>query len=279
MIDPRCGCNPPTEKQTIRALRTAQPEARNSILLGVSTPMYAEIPRASLPSPVLNQGPLGACTAHGWALALYVAMVKQGLPAFIAARLAIYYGERALEGTTKRDAGAAIADGAAFLASYGVPREGDWPYVVEKFAVAPGPQVGHNAYDGRGQVQVNYHPISSIGDQLLADVGAAVSIGIVPVIGNLVTKAFCSSQPSGTIHAPTSYDQIAGGHCEGIIIFDAANERVGVQNSWGGAGEWGDPDPALPPGCWWMGFDYLVDPQFGISDVWGISSLPQGVGQ
>ena len=271
------GWTPPTERQIIRALRTAQPEARNSGLLTTAALGYAAIPFTSLPSPVLNQGSLGACTAHGWTLALYVAMIKQGLPAFIAARLAIYYGERALEGTTGQDAGAAIADGAAFLASYGVPKEADWPYDVSKFAVAPGPQVAHDAYDGRGAVKVNYHPISSTGTQFIADVGDAVASGFVPVIGNLVTEAFCSSQPSGTIHAPTSADVIAGGHCEGIVIFDPVNERVGVQNSWGN--EFGDPDPALPPGCWWMGFDYLTDPTYGASDVWIISSLPDGVGR
>ena len=279
MTDPRCGFRPPTYPQTIRALRTAQPEARNAGIFTTKATGYAEIPRTSLPSPVLNQLSLGSCTANGWALALYVAMIKQGLPPFIAARLVIYYGERALEGTTGQDTGAAIADGAAFLASYGVPKEDDWPYDISKFTVAPGPQVAHDAYDGRGAVQVNYHPISSTGDQLIADMGDAVASGFVPVFGCPVTEVFCSSQPSGTIHCPTSSDAIAGGHCEGIVIFDPANERVGVQNSWGGTGEWGDPDPALPPGCWWMGFDYLTSRLYGASDNWIISSLPQGVGQ
>jgi C1A family cysteine protease len=273
------GWTPPTLEQQVRALRTAQPEASNAGLFAVKATGYAAIPRQSLPSPVLNQLNCGSCTANAWALALYVAMVKQGMPAFVAARLAIYYGERALEGSTAVDAGAAIADGAAFLASYGVPKESDWPYDVSKFAVAPGPTVSRDAYDGRGKVKVNYHPISSTGKQLISDVGDSVASGFVPVFGCPVTEAFCSSQPNGTIHAPTSSDQIAGGHAEGIVVFDPANERVGVQNSWGGTGEWGDPDPALPPGCWWCGFDYLTSPTYGASDVWLISSLPQGVGQ
>lgn len=269
------GWVPPTERQIIRALRTAHPEARNSALLGIVAAAYAAIPRSSLPNPVLNQGQLGSCTANGWALALYVAMVKQGIPPFIAARLVIYYGERALEGRINNDSGAAIADGAVFLASYGVPKESDWPYDISKFTVAPGPQVAHDAYDGRGAVQVNYHPISSTGNKLISDIGAAVTAGFVPVFGCLVTEEFCSSQPSGTIHAPTGV--AAGGHCEGVVIYDEANERIGIQNSWGS--EWGDPDPALPPGCWWCGFDYVTDPNFGFSDIWIISALPQGVGQ
>jgi hypothetical protein len=277
MTDSRCGCKRPTDKQIIRALLTAHPEARISILAGIVATAYASIPSSSLPYPVLNQGSLGSCTANGWALALYVAMVKQGIPAFIAARLAIYYGERALEGTTATDAGAAVADGAAFLASYGIPKESDWPYDVSQFSVPPGPLVSHDAYDGRGSVGLNYHPISSTGDQLIADVGAAVKGGMVPVFGCTVTEQFCSTQPSGTIHTPTSSDAIAGGHCEGIVIFDPANERVAVQNSWGP--DWGDPDPALPRGCWWMGFDYLTSPTYGASDKWIISSLPGGVGQ
>jgi C1A family cysteine protease len=271
------GCNPPTLRQQNRALRLAHPEASASILSGVVAKPYAEIPRASLPSPVLNQLALGACTAHGWTLALYVAMVKQGIPAFIAARLAIYYGERALEGTTKDDAGAAVADGAAFLASYGIPLESDWPYDISKFDVAPGPLVSRDAYDGRGKVGLNYHPITSKDAQFIKDIGASVTAGYVPIIGNLVTETFCSTQPSGTIHAPTSSDRIAGGHCEGIIIYDEANKRVGVQNSWGE--DWGDPDPLLPPGCWWMGFDFLTDSRYGASDVWIISELPEGVGK
>jgi C1A family cysteine protease len=271
------GWKKPNTEQQIRALRGAQPEARNSGLFTVKATGYAAIPRASLPSPVLNQLNLGSCTAQGWALALYVAMIKQGLAPFVAARLAIYYGERALEGRTAVDAGAAIADGAVFLASYGVPKESDWPYDVSKFSVAPGPTVAHDAYDGRGEVKVNYHPISSTGKQLIADVGDSVASGFVPVFGCPVTEAFCSSQPSGTIHAPTSEVQIAGGHAEGIVAYDPANESVIVQNSWGP--DWGDSDPALPRGCWRMGFDYLTSPNYGASDVWIISSLPGGVGQ
>jgi C1A family cysteine protease len=270
------GWHKPTLEQQVRALRTAQPEASNSDLFTVKATGYAAIPRTSLPSPVLNQLNCGSCTANAWALALYVAMVKQGIPAFVAARLAIYYGERALEGSTAVDAGAAIADGAAFLASYGVPKESDWPYDVSKFAVAPGPTVSRDAYDGRGKVKVNYHPISSTGKQLIADIGDSVASGFVPVFGCSVTDAFCSSQPNGTIHAPTSNDQIAGGHAEGIVAFDPDNESVIVQNSWGP--DWGDSDPALPRGCWRMGFDYLTSPSYGASDIWIISSLPQGVG-
>jgi C1A family cysteine protease len=273
MTDPRCGWTPPTLAQQVRALRKAHPEAGDSVLAGIDPAPTSDL----LPYTVeLDQGQIGACTAHGIAQAVYVAMRVAGLSlAFILARLWLYYQERALEGTTGQDAGANIGDGFTMLAAKGVPPESCYPYDVAKFTADPGPSVDRLAFDSRGALGINYHPISSSGEALLTDVERALTGHFTVVFGFTVSKAFCSTAPSGTIQAPGPTDKIAGGHCVAAVGHDRANRRMLVKNSW--SDSWGDPTAGA--GCFWLSYDYFIHPQYGASDIWIVLAIPQGVGQ
>ena len=273
----RTGWVPPTPAQQIRALRGAHPEAGDSILANVVPAPTSDL---SAYTCDLDQFSLGSCTANGIAQMVYVAMRKADFEpadstmAFILARLWLYYGERYLEGTVMVDAGANIGDGMAILAGKGIPREDAWPYDVEKFTQDPGPSVDRMAYDSRGAIGVNYHPITSTGNDLLTDIEKALSVGFAVVFGSPVSEAFCSQQPSGVI-MPNSRDVVAGGHCRCIVGHDRANRRLKVKNSW--SNQWGDPTAG--PGCSWDSYDWATDPTWGYSDIWILNLLPGGLGQ
>ena len=266
------GWKPPTLEQQVRALRRSSPEAGDSILAGITAAASSDL---SAMTCDLDQGQLGSCTANGIAQGVYVAEMVAGLPAAVLARLWLYFEERALENTTSEDAGANIGDGYTMLAAKGIPPESCYPYDIAKFKNDPGPEVDRLAFDSRGTIGVQYHPISSTGSALISDVEKALTAKMAVVFGCLVSEAFCSTQPSGTVQAPGPSDQIAGGHCLTIIGHDHANRMAKVKNSWGD--DWGDPTAG--PGCFWMSYDYITDPHYGASDCWIVLAVPQGVGK
>ena len=62
-------------------------------------------------SPVLQQGPLGACVSNAVAGGLQFLQMKQNIASFVASRLFIYYNGRMLEGTVNSDSGLSVRDG------------------------------------------------------------------------------------------------------------------------------------------------------------------------
>ena len=265
------GWKKPNTEQRIRALLRAHPEAGESILAGITPAPSSDL----LPYTCeLDQKNLGACTANGIAQGVYIAEGVAGITAAVLARLWLYWEERALEGTTDQDVGANIGDGYRILAGKGIPPETACPYDVAKFAQDPGPEVDREAFDSRGKIDVNYHPISSTGSALLTDIEKALTAKMAVVFGSLVSEAFCSQQPSGTI-MPGTNDVVAGGHCRAIIGHDRANRRFKVKNSWGD--DWSDPTAG--PGCSWDSYDWATDPKWGYSDIWIVQALPKGIGQ
>jgi C1A family cysteine protease len=92
--------------------------------------------------PVYDQGRLGSCTGNAWA-GLVQSLRRANRPKvadWVPSRLFIYYGERALEGHVRQDAGAAIADGAKVLTHSGVcPEENSGPTRPAASPSAPPP--------------------------------------------------------------------------------------------------------------------------------------------
>ena len=80
--------------------------------------------------PVVDQGPLGSCTACA-----LTSLVSYCMPSLIGSRLFLYYNERSKEGTVKTDSGASIRDGVLSLMNYGICPESSWPYNIADFAV------------------------------------------------------------------------------------------------------------------------------------------------
>ena len=260
----------PNTFQQSRALRGAHPEAGTSILAGITADPTSDL---SALTCNLDQGQLGSCTANGIAQGVFVAEMVAGLPAAVLTRLWLYYEERALEGTVSQDAGANIGDGYRILAGKGIPPESAYPYDISKFTHDPGPAVDRLAYDSRGQISLNYHPISSTGGTLISDVEKALTAKMAVVFGCSVSEEFCSTMPNGTVQAPKSQGDVAGGHCMAVVGHDHAGQRFLVKNSWGE--DW--HDPSAPAGCFFMAYSWFTDPNFGASDCWCILAVPAGV--
>lgn len=278
MSNPRCGWHPPTDAQKVRALRHAHPEAGDSILASVVAAPTSDL------SPYtcsLDQGALGSCQSNGPAQVLYVAMIlaiANGLiavQAFVLARLWLYYCIRVIEGSVNEDAGGNIGDAFTILAAMGVPSETAYPYDIAKFKAKPGPEVDREAFDSKGQIGLNYHPISSSGTALISDLEKALTNKNAVTFGCTVSEAFCSGSPTGTVQAPGPNDDIAGGHCMTFVGHDRASRRFLVKNSWGD--DFHAPD--APTGCFWMSYDYVTNPIYGASDCWIVLAVPAGVGQ
>ena len=210
-------------------------------------------------------------------MAMVVALANGliSVEAFILARLWLYFQIRYIEGTVNQDAGGNIGDAFTMLAAKGVPPESAYPYVISKFKDMPGPGVDRLAFDSKGAIGIQYHPISSTGLDLIADMERACTGKFGVPFGCTVSEAFCSTMPIGTVNAPGPNDQIAGGHCMTVVGHDSANRRFKVKNSWGDS--WSDPDAG--PGCFWMSYDYFINPNYGASDIWIVLAVPQGVGQ
>src|SRR6185312_1917646 len=118
--------------------RPSKPDHRDHIFqFDADAPVPVKASVAQWAPPVLDQGQLGSCTAHGITGALRLNKIKQGAADVARARLQLYYDERALEGTTKSDAGAEIRDGIMTLAAKGVAEESLWPYDISKFKKKP----------------------------------------------------------------------------------------------------------------------------------------------
>jgi C1A family cysteine protease len=109
--------------------------------------------------PIYDQGQLGSCTANAIAAAIEFDTKKEGKPDFMPSRLFIYYNERALEGTIKSDAGAAIRDGIKVIAKQGDCPETLWPYNVKKFAKKPNAAAYAAAIKHEA---INYNRITSL---------------------------------------------------------------------------------------------------------------------
>ena len=261
----------PTLEQMVRALRGAHPEAGDSILADIKAAPSSDL---SAQTCDLDQGQLGSCTANGIAQGVFVAEMVAGLPAAVLARLWLYFYERALEGTISQDAGANIGDGYRILAGKGIPPESAYPYDISKFTRDPGPAVDRLAFDSRGKIGIQYHPISSTGQALLDDVERALTGNFAVVFGGLVSERFCSTQPSGIL-MPHSNDVVAGGHCRVVVGHDRAARKHKVKNSWSDL--WGDPTAG--PGCSWDSYDWFTDPKWGANDIWIVASLPGGIGR
>ena len=84
-----------------------------------------------------DQGQLGSCTGNGNARLFAHRYYIETKVLDMFSRLFIYLCERVEEGTVSTDSGAQVRDGLKAMATYGVPLEKLWTYIISKFAVKP----------------------------------------------------------------------------------------------------------------------------------------------
>lgn len=232
-------------------------------------------------SPIQNQGQLGSCTGNAWAgaidfkernapvlvprlgfwarVAVALGLKRRPTPpaarTFTASRLFIYYNERALEGTTGSDAGAAVADGARVVATQGVCPEETWPYDVARFTVRP----SASAYDLATQHTVAAPAAVDVTD--LDEVRTALASGHPIVFGFSVYTSFESLTKGAATYIPRG--RYAGGHAVLAVGYDDAKQVIIVRNSWGP--EWGED------GYFFMPYSVFTNPKI-TSDAWALTS-------
>jgi C1A family cysteine protease len=141
--------------------------------------------------PVMDQGQIGSCTAHGITALLRYDRIKNGLPDIPLSRLQLYYDERNLEGTVEVDAGAEIRDGIKVASSNGIAPETLWPYAVENFKVKPDVTVYTEAVSDKALTYQSV-PVSTFG------LKSALASGFPVVIGISIYQSFESQEVART---------------------------------------------------------------------------------
>jgi len=234
------------------------PDQRD-VLYSAVRPVPARLPpstdlRAGC-SPVENQGPLGSCTGNAIAGAVEFLERKDQVRFVNVSRLFIYYNERAIEHTTKSDAGAMIRDGIKTAVKQGVCSERKWPYVVSKFTVKPSAACYKEAADHQ---VTSYQRILTV-----EEMRACLAQGFPFVFGFTVYESFESQQvaQTGVLQLPQPGERVVGGHAVLAVGYNDSERRFIVRNSWGGT--WG------MKGYFTMPYDYLANRNLA-DDLWTI---------
>ena len=208
--------------------------------------------------PVLDQGELGACTAHAIASAhRYDQMRQQARRHFLPSRLFIYYNERAMEHTVREDAGAMLRDGIKSIAKQGACPESLWPYDVTKFARKPPARAYSEAEKHQA---IAYQRVS----QSLPQMQGCLAAGTPFVFGFSVYESFeaPSVARSGRMAMPGPGEKSLGGHAVLAVGYYDAKQVFIVMISWSTA--WGDK------GYFYMPYAYLSDSNLA-DDLWAIT--------
>lgn len=215
--------------------------------------------RAQCP-PVLDQGALGACTAHAIGNAHRFDQIKQGAKnSFLPSRLFIYYNERALEHTLDEDAGAQIRDGIKTLIKQGACPEELWPYDISKFRKKPPAAAFKEALKHQA---IAYQRLV----QSLNQLKGCLAEGYPFVFGFSVYESFESAAVArnGKVPLPSGKDSLLGGHAVLAVGYSDVSQSFIVMNSWGV--QWGDK------GYFHLPYAYIADANLA-ADFWTLRAV------
>ena len=194
--------------------------------------------------PVYDQGEVGACTAFTIAKGLreLKQLQRGGKPVPMSA-LWFYYEERALAGTTAKDAGATIADGMKVLTRKGAAPEYYWPWAEAKFAVKPAAQAYAEA--PKWKLGKAYHLTT------LDAVKTSLARGHAVAMGFEAYPSFDAIGKNGMMPMPGAKERSDGGHACLVVGYDDRRQVLIVRNSYGP--RWGDK------GYFYMPYAYAQD--------------------
>ena len=239
------------------------PDQRDHMFAGPSAVM-ATLPtqidlRPKCP-PVVDQGPLGSCTANAIANAHRFDQLRQApKKSFMPSRLFIYYNERVMEGTVASDSGAMIRDGIKSVAQLGVCNETGWPYNIAKFKTKPSAALYKKALAHQA---LTYQRLMQTSVQMKS----CLATGFPFVFGFTVYESFETQAvaKTGVVPMPGSAEKTLGGHAVLAVGYDDASQRFIVMNSW--SDKWG------MKGYFTIPYAYLVEPGLA-SDFWTVSTV------
>ncbi len=183
--------------------------------------------------PVYDQGELGSCTGNAIAAAIDHGRRKLGLPFLSPSRLAIYWEERAIEGTVDQDAGAEIRDGIKAVARVGAGPEALWPYDIGRYREQP----GGDYYTAALANCVRAY--SRLDSTSLVELKTCLAQGDPFIFGFTIYESFESQDVArtGLVAMPRSDEGVIGGHAVLAVGYDDAHRAFFVRNSWGA--DWG----------------------------------------
>jgi C1A family cysteine protease len=208
---------------------------------------------------VYNQGQLGSCTANAIGAMYEFVQLKENNTSFMPSRLFIYYNEREIEGTISVDSGAHIRDGMKTVSKTGVCSEGDWPYLISRFAKKPPAPCYKTAI---AHQVVSYKRI----EQTTRQLKTCLAEGYPFVFGFTVFEQFESAETArtGIVRMPTKGEKALGGHAVTCVGYDDEKQSFLIRNSWGK--DWGID------GYFWMPYAY-VESSYLSSDFWTIRQV------
>jgi len=214
--------------------------------------------RSKMP-PIGDQGQLGSCTAWASMAAYRYELDRQKLTDFDPSELAQYYWTRALEGTTRSDAGGTIRDAIKVIAKTGAAPEALWPYDIAKFAKAPPTSVKQAA---NHHLALEYQAVP----QSLNAVKSALAAGFPVVIGIGVYESFESTTVAhtGIVPMPSPNEGFLGGHALVLFGYNDAMQPFTTRNSW--STSFGDG------GYVYLPYAYVTSPRLA-SDFWIIKTV------
>ena len=184
-------------------------------------------------SPVVDQGSLGACTAHAIVSGLreYL-LLKEKQPFTRLSRLFFYYQVRARRGMENRDCGGSLREGMKVLQTIGVCPENKGSYNATQLSRPP--TAREIAAAAPFKIKA-YRLITN-----LAMLKAAIAAGF-PVVASLrIFEAFKSEvvAQTGMVPIPAKIERCVGGHAVCIVGYDDSHQWCIVRNCWGAA--WGN---------------------------------------
>ncbi len=205
-------------------------------------------------SPVFDQGKIGSCTGNSLAGALEFLQLKELkdrspdvkdpqvlIPGKFAcfSRLFIYYNERALEGQTDLDRGAALRDGVKSLVQWGACRESLCKYTAAQVFKKPLASAYKDALPHRITQYLRLEGLEDV-RQCLAQ-GYPVSFGFS------VFESFETPQvmKTGIMPMPDPSERFMGGHAVLAVGYDDESRHLIVRNSWGD--KWGQKGYFMMP--------------------------------
>lgn len=213
--------------------------------------------------PVYDQGNLGSCTANAVAGAFEYEQRRERLTDYAPSRLAIYYWEREIIGTTQYDSGAYVRDGFTVVNKIGAPDEALWAYDIGRFTTRPQEGVYTNAAHHRTLTYARIPTgVQSYCKQALAT-GTPITFGFT------VYTSFFDTPASGVVKVPDiEREHVEGGHAVVMVGYEKLRARgiyyAIVRNSWGP--DWGDMGYCYFPMTW------LMD-EYNADDFWCVQSL------
>lgn len=194
---------------------------------------------------ISDQGSLGSCVANATCDAFEILMGIEEQSIVQLSRLFVYWNARLFTKSTHEDKGSVISLAMQSLIDYGVCREEEWQYDVNRVFNQPSLLAYKEGDDNRAK---NFYKIRTEGDQLIQSIHSALQLNHPVVFGCPVGQEL-EDYPGGdvTLDSPTVS---LGNHALIIVGADESKERFLIRNSWGEG--WGNV------GHGWFSYQYIT---------------------